>query len=80
MMDAVGTVMIFLACACMLVPVAAFANISIGAPETGSDLHYVISFNNLDDEDIKLEMEEAERFTDLKLGVFSRSWRSRTNT
>jgi hypothetical protein len=87
MMDTVGTLMIFFACACMLVsgavadaPAFASANISIGEQEAEADLHYVISFNNLDEEDTKLEIEEAERFTDLKLSVFSRIWRSRTNT
>jgi ethanolamine ammonia-lyase small subunit len=60
-------------------PVLAVASISIGEPKTEESFLHVVSFNNLDDMDTKLEMKEAELFTELKHSVYSRICRSRTN-
>jgi hypothetical protein len=78
--EAVGAIM-FLAIACTL------ASCSVAdAPARGyepgdvdvSDID--IQYADLDPADTELELEEAEKFTDLKLSVFSRSWLPRTNT
>jgi hypothetical protein len=79
-LEAVGAVM-FMAIACTLASCAvADAPSPANGPRAIDASNTFVHFVDLEPADTELELEEAERFTDLKLGVFSRTWLPRTNT
>jgi hypothetical protein len=78
--NAAGIMMVFLALACNLAPhTVAEAYPPAEGPTSENIIYTTPRYIDLQDGDMQLEIEAAERFTELPLSIFQRVFLSRTN-